>query len=155
MPQRKSSDKEQELVQRASQVLPGGSLGNVFGDVLIAEGKGSHVWDMSGNEYVDYLLGSGPMLIGHAHPDVVAAVREQIEKGSTFFATNELAIRLAEEIVNAVPCADKVRFSSTGTEATLYAMRTARAFRKRDKILKFEGGFHGMHDYALMRVARC
>ena len=94
------------------------------------------MWDASGNEYVDYLLGSGPMIVGHAHPKVVAAVREQIERGTTFFASNEHAVLLAEEIVNAVPCADKVRFSSTGSEATLYAMRADRAFRGRDKILK-------------------
>jgi glutamate-1-semialdehyde 2,1-aminomutase len=80
---------------------------------------------------------------------VVAAVRDQLESGSTFFANNEPAILLAEEICNAMACVDKVRFSSTGTEATMYAMRAARAFRKRDKILKFEGGFHGMNDYAL------
>ncbi|MCI0440332.1 MAG: glutamate-1-semialdehyde 2,1-aminomutase [Chloroflexi bacterium] len=152
MPERNRSSSEREIVERARRVLPGGSLGNLFGDVIIAEGKGGRVWDMSGNEYVDYLLGSGPMLLGHAHPEVVAAVREQVDKGTTFFATNELAVRLAEEIVAAVPCADKVRFGSSGTEATLYAMRAARAFRKRDKILKFEGGFHGMNDYALMSM---
>jgi glutamate-1-semialdehyde 2,1-aminomutase len=91
--------------------------------------------------------------VGHAHPEVVAAVEAQNRRGSTFFATNEYAVRLAEEIVDAVPCAEKVRFSSSGTEATLYAMRTVRAYRKRDKVLKFEGGFHGMNDYGLMSMA--
>ena len=132
--------------------MPGGSLGNLTIDLVIKEGSGSRVRDVSGNEYIDYLLGSGPMVVGHAHPRVVAAVQEQMEHGSTFFADNESAILLAEEIVNAVPCADTVRFSSSGTEATLYAMRAARAFRGRDKILKFEGGFHGMNDYALMSM---
>src|SRR4029450_9997967 len=94
----------------------------------------------------------GPMLVGHAHPAVVAAVREQLERGSTFFANNEHAILLAEEISKAMPCAEQVRFCSTGTEATLYAMRAARAFRRREKILKFEGGYHGMNDYALMSL---
>jgi glutamate-1-semialdehyde 2,1-aminomutase len=93
------------------------------------------------------------MLLGHAHPDVISAVREQLERGITFFSSNEHAILLAEEIVNAVPCADKVRFLSSGSEATLYAMRAARAYRNKDKILKFEGGFHGMNDYALMSMA--
>ena len=93
------------------------------------------------------------MFAGHAHPDVVAAVQAQIPRGVTFFANNEHGIRLAAAIVDAVPCAEKVRFTSTGTEADSYAMRVARAFRKRDKILKFEGGFHGMGEYALQSMA--
>ena len=137
---RSQSDRERQLVGRAHAVLPGGNLGNVAKDIVIERGQGSHIWDASGNEYIDYLLGSGPMLIGHSHPEVLEVVREQLAKGTTFFANNEFAIELAEEIVRAVPCADKVRFSSTGTEATLYAMRAARAYRRKDKILKFEGG---------------
>ena len=152
MPKRRVTSEEQELIEKAHRYLPAGSLGNVATDILIREGRGGRVWDASGNEFVDYLLGSGPMLVGHAHPEVVAAVEAQNRRGSTFFATNEYAVRLAEEIVAAVPCAEKVRFSSSGTEATLYAMRTVRAYRKRDKVLKFEGGFHGMNDYALMSV---
>ena len=145
--------KEQTIIQRASRVLPEGSLGNLNYELVIERGKGSHVWDESGNEYIDYLLGSGPMIIGHSNKDVIKAVMDQLQKGTTFFANNEKAIRLAEEIVDAVPCADKVRFFSTGSEATLYAMRLARAFKSKDKILKFEGGFHGMNDYALMSMA--
>ena len=144
---------EREVIEKAHKYMPGGSNGNLYNDVVIRDGRGSRVWDLSGNEYVDYLLGSGPMLIGHAHPEVVAAVAEQIGRGTTFFALHEQAVKLAEAIVEAVPCADKVRFTSTGTEATFLAMRTARAFRKRDKILKFEGGFHGMNDYSLMSLA--
>ena len=149
---RSQSDRERQLVERAHAVLPGGNLGNVAKDIVIERGQGSHIWDASGNEYIDYLLGSGPMLIGHSHPEVLDVVREQLANGTTFFANNEFAIELAEEIVRAVPCADKVRFSSTGTEATLYAMRAARAYRRKDKILKFEGGFHGMNDYSLMSI---
>jgi glutamate-1-semialdehyde 2,1-aminomutase len=147
---RKETDSQADLIEKAHRVLPGGSVGNVYSDTIIRRGAGSHIWDVSGNEYIDYLLGSGPMLIGHAHPDIVAAVSGQIGQGSTFFATHELAILLAEEVTKAIPCAEQVRFTSTGTEATLYAMRTARAARGRDRILKFEGGFHGMNDYALM-----
>ncbi len=147
------SDKELALVTMARRVLPGGSFGNLTSDIIIAEGRGGRVWDVSGNEYVDFLLGSGPMFAGHAHPDVVAAVQAQIPRGVTFFANNEHGIRLAAAIVDAVPCAEKVRFTSTGTEADSYAMRVARAFRKRDKILKFEGGFHGMGEYALQSMA--
>ena len=152
MTERNINANERELIEKAHKYLPGGSMGNLFTDVVIREGKGSRIWDVSGNEYIDYMLGSGPMVIGHTHPEVVAAVREQVERGSTFFANNEHAILLAEEIVNAVPCAEQIRFSSSGTEATLFAMRAARAYRKRDKILKFEGGFHGMNDYALMSM---
>ena len=153
MPERTINAEEQKLKEKAQKYLPAGSLGNTPVDIIIREGQGSRVWDVTGNEYVDYVLGSGPMLVGHAHPEVVAAVRDQIEKGTTFFNSNEHAILLAEEIVEAVACAEKVRFTSSGTEATHYAMRTARAYRKRDKILKFEGGFHGMNDYALMSMS--
>jgi glutamate-1-semialdehyde 2,1-aminomutase len=153
MTQRKSSESEHELVDLARRVLPAGSFGNMAHEVIIASGRGGRVWDVSGNEYVDYLLGSGPMLVGHAHPEVVAAIEEQVRKGTTFFTNNEHGIRLAAEIVDAVPCADKVRFVSSGSEADLYALRLARAFKRRDKILKFEGGYHGMSDYGLMSLA--
>jgi glutamate-1-semialdehyde 2,1-aminomutase len=147
------SDAERELIELARRVLPGGSFGNLGGDIVIREGRGGRVWDVSGNEYVDFLLGSGPMFIGHGHPQVLEAVQAQLPRGFTFFANNEHGIRLAAELVEAVPCAEQVRFVSSGTEADAYAMRLARAFRKRDKILKFEGGFHGMSDYALMSYA--
>ena len=97
-------------------------------------------------------MGSGPMVLGHAHPAVVAAVVETVEKGSTFFATNEKAVLLAEEIVKAIPCAEKVRFTTSGTDACFQCLRIARSFRRRDKILKFEGGYHGSSDYAFMSV---
>jgi glutamate-1-semialdehyde 2,1-aminomutase len=153
MTEQHRSDEELALAELARRVLPAGSFGNVSSDIVIREGRGGRVWDVSGNEYVDFLLGSGPMFIGHAHPDVTAAVLAQVPRGSTFFANNEHGIRLAAEIVDAVACADKVRFVSSGTEADAYAMRVARAFRGRDKILKFEGGYHGMSDYSLMSLA--
>src|SRR5262249_56184379 len=99
------------------------------------------------------LLGSGPMIVGHAHPEVVEVVQQVAAKGTTFFANNEYGVRLAAEIVEAVPCAEKVRFVSTGSEADLYAMRLARAYSKRDKILKFEGAYHGMSHYRLVSLA--
>jgi glutamate-1-semialdehyde 2,1-aminomutase len=147
------SDAQHELIETAKRVLPAASFGNMAGDVVIREGRGGRVWDESGKEYVDFLLGSGPMLVGHAHPEVTAAVQEQVAHGTTFFANNRQGIALAEAIVDAVPCAEKVRFVSTGSEADAYAMRLARAFTKRDKILKFEGGYHGMSDYSLMSLA--
>lgn len=149
----KVSDEEQALAALAHRVLPAGNFGNIASDVVIRRGAGGRVWDVSGNEYVDFLLGSGPMLLGHAHPEVNAAVIDQLARGSTFFANNEHGIRLAAAIVDAVPCAEQVRFASTGTEADAIAMRLARAFRRRSKILKFEGGYHGMSDYALMSLS--
>src|SRR3984885_5915721 len=148
-----TSQVQDGLIETAKRVLPGGTFGNLPGDVVIREGRGGHVWDEDGKEYVDFLLGSGPMLVGHAHPEVTAAAQERIAQGTTFFANNRWGIELAESIVAAVPCAEQVRFVSSGTEADLYAMRAARAFTRRDKILKFEGGYHGMSDYSLMSLA--
>lgn len=144
---------ELALMEAAKRVLPGGGLGNFPADIVVRSGKGGHVQDVSGNDYIDYLLGSGPMFIGHCHPKVDAAVIEQVAKGSTFFADNEHGIRLAETIAEVVPCVEKVRFLSSGTEADFYAMRLARAYRGRPKIVKFEGGYHGMSDWALMSLA--
>jgi glutamate-1-semialdehyde 2,1-aminomutase len=152
----KHTQAEKRLIEKAFKYMPGGSLGNVFqkkdDTFIVARGKGSRIWDVSGNEYIDYLLGSGPEFLGHAHPEVVAAVREALDGGFTFFHTNEAAVQLAEEIVEAVPCAEQVRFMSSGTEADLQAMRIARAYRKRDKILKFEGGYHGTSDYGWVSI---
>jgi glutamate-1-semialdehyde 2,1-aminomutase len=148
----KISAEEQQLVETARRVLPGGTFGNMASEIIIREGRGGRVWDVSGNEYVDYLLGSGPMLLGHAHPEVNDAVAKQLARGTTFFVNNEHGIELAAEIVDAMPCAEQVRFASTGTEADALAMRLARAHRKRPKIMKFEGGYHGMSDYALMSL---
>ena len=147
---------EQSLLEKAGRYFPGGNTGNLHfnpeQDFLVSGGKGSRVWDVSGNEYVDWLMGSGPMLLGHAHPHVVEAVIKTVEQGSTFFANNDKAVMLAEALVEAVPCADKVRFTTSGTDACFQAMRIARAFTGKEKVLKFEGGYHGSSDYALMSV---
>ena len=145
---------ETKLLERARQRLPGGVLGTSrYADeaaFVVKRGQGSKIYDVSGREYIDYVLASGPLILGHAHPAVVAAVRTQIEGGSTFFMVNEPIIELAEEICRAMPCAEQVRFTSTGSEATFFALRVARTARQRDKILKFEGGYHGAHDYSMM-----
>ena len=147
---------QDDLLRRADQVLPGGLLGSHRSgpglEFVVKEGRGAYLYDMAGRRYLDYLLGSGPMLLGHAHPAVVEAVERQMARGTSYFLLNEPAIELAEEIVKAVPCAEQVRYTSSGSEATFFALRVARAFRKREKIMKFEGGFHGTHDYALMSV---
>ena len=147
------SDAEAALARSARRVLPAGGFGNFAPEVILRDGKGSRVRDVAGREYVDYLLGSGPMFLGHGHPEVLAAVEAQLPLGTTFFATSEPGIRLAEALVEALPCAEQLRYVSSGSEADMYALRVARAFRKRDRILKFEGGYHGMSDWGLMSLA--
>ncbi len=147
------TDYEAQLLALTERLLPTGvrnaSVSPQYA-MVIKEARGSRIVDCSGNEYIDYLLGSGPMFLGHAHPAVVAAVREQLERGSSYLMINEPAIRLAEVIVELVPCAESVCFHSSGSEAVFFALRLTRAHRRREKILKFEGAFHGMSDYALM-----
>ena len=142
-----------DLVAKAHKFLPGGSLGNLSSDVIIDSGLGSKITDVEGNEYIDYLIGSGPMLLGHGHPEVMEAILKQLPQGMTFFANNSKGIELAEEICNAVKCSEQVRFVSSGGEADMYAMRLARAFTGKDKILKFEGGYHGMSAEAQMSLS--
>ncbi|NOE19989.1 aminotransferase class III-fold pyridoxal phosphate-dependent enzyme [Ruegeria atlantica] len=144
---------QSEWIARAKEVLPAGGFGNFDPGIIIARGEGSHVWDEDGNEYIDYLIGSGPMLLGHGHPEVMEAVLKQLPKGMTFFANNSKGIELAEAIIKAVPCCEQVRFVASGGEADMYAMRLARAYTGRDKILKFEGGYHGMSAEAQMSLA--
>lgn len=144
---------QDEWIARAKTVLPAGGFGNFDPGIIIARGEGSRVWDEDGKEYVDYLIGSGPMLLGHGHPEVIEAVLEQLPKGMTFFANNAEGIALAEDICEAVPCCEQVRFVASGGEADMYAIRLARAYTGRDKILKFEGGYHGMSAEAQMSLA--
>ncbi len=146
-------ERQRDLLDTAGKVLAGGGLGmfNLPPEVnlVVAEGKGSHVTDVAGREYIDYHLGSGPDLLGHAHPAITEAVAAQLPRGTTYYFLNQHAIRLAERIVEAVPCGQRLHFTGSGTEATFFALRTARARTRRSKILKFEGAWHGMHDYAL------
>ena len=145
--------RSRELLSTAGTLLPGACLGqNSLPPELsfvVDHGEGARLVDLRGRTYLDYVLGSGPLLLGHAHPAVVRAVQEQVVRGSTFHWLSEPSIRLAQIVVDAVPCAEQVRFVSTGTEATMFACRMARAFTRREKVLKFEGGWHGFHDYAM------
>jgi glutamate-1-semialdehyde 2,1-aminomutase len=145
-----------DLLNRAYHIFPGASLGTFTlpeqQEFVIQRGQGCRVWDADGNVYLDYVMGSGPMVIGHAHPAVIAAVQRQIEHGSTFYGLNDVAIELGERIVAAAPCAEAIKFCGSGAEATFYALRLARAATGRPNILKFEGGYHGHHDYAMMSV---
>ncbi|MGB0694914.1 MAG: aspartate aminotransferase family protein [Rhodospirillaceae bacterium] len=142
-----------DWVARARAVLPAGGFGNFDSGIVIQRGEAARVWDVEGREYVDYLIGSGPMLLGHSHPEVLEAVYEHLPAGQTFFASNPHGIALAEAICDAVPCAQQLRYVSSGGEADMYAMRLARAFTGRDKIVKFEGGYHGMSAEAQMSLA--
>jgi glutamate-1-semialdehyde 2,1-aminomutase len=147
------ADRQANLLAEAGRTLAGGGLGLFVLppelNLVVERGKGSHIWDVAGREYVDYHLGSGPALLGHGHPAVSAAVTARLEKGTTYFFLNEPEIELAQRLVDAIPCAEVVHYAGSGTEATFYALRIARAFTGRDKILKFEGAWHGMHDYGL------
>ncbi len=142
-----------DWIDRARAVLPAAGFGNFEPSIVIARGEGSRVWDEDGRDYVDYLIGSGPMLLGHGHPEVMEAVLEQLPKGMTFFANNARGIELAEAIIDAVPCCAQVRFVASGGEADMYAIRLARAYTGKPKILKFEGGYHGMSAEAQMSLA--
>ena len=140
------------LLEKADQYLTGGCLGSFRMPDEVAtvfhRGEGSKIYDVTGREYIDFVLGSGPMILGHAHRDVVSAVQAQVARGSTFYGLNEPIIHLAERVVEASPCGEAIRFNSSGTEGTFSALRMARAFTGKEKILKFEGGWHGAHDYA-------
>ncbi|MHC1729578.1 MAG: aspartate aminotransferase family protein [Syntrophobacteraceae bacterium] len=136
---------------RSWKVFPGGSLGeyNLPPELSIAlcRGQGARVFDADGNEYIDFTMGWGSVILGHAHPGIREAVQKQAEQGSNFSYVSRPALELAEELVRAVPCAEKIRFCASGTEATMYAVRFARAFTRRDKIVKFEGAYHGANEF--------
>lgn len=142
-----------ELLDQAGTYLAGGGTGLFVLppelNLVVARGEGSRIWDVAGREYIDYHLSSGPALIGHGHPAITEAVSAQLPKGTTYFFLNEPEIRLARRLVEAIPCGEVVHYTGSGTEATFYALRIARAWTRRNKVLKFEGAWHGMHDYGL------
>jgi glutamate-1-semialdehyde 2,1-aminomutase len=146
------SSAEQQLIDRAKALLPGGVLANLSTPdqfMFVPErGEGGRLYDKSGYVWVDYRMASGALILGHRHPVVEKAVTEQINKSSAYTQLlNEPAIKLAEKVVDIIPSAGQVRFALSGGEATFYAMRLARAHTKRDKILKFEGAYHGHGDH--------
>ena len=144
---------QRALIERAERVLVGGANGEFRlppeANLVVTHGDGAMIYDASGREYIDFLLGSGPMILGHGHPAVVEAVTRQISRGTTFMALNEPAIELAERVVEAAPCGEKIRLVITGSESIQFALRAARAFTGRDRCLRFEGGWHGVSDSAL------
>jgi glutamate-1-semialdehyde 2,1-aminomutase len=145
-----------DLYARAERVLPGGnSRTTVFFapyPFYPVRGEGFRVWDADGNVRVDFLNNYTSLILGHAHPRVVAAIAEAAARGASFAAPTEYEIRLAEELCRRVKSVERVRFTNSGTEATMLAVRAARAYTGRPKIAKFEGGYHGSHDYAAVSV---
>jgi glutamate-1-semialdehyde 2,1-aminomutase len=146
-----------EAYRRASKVLPGGANSNFrsWGEdtVYVDRGQGGLVWDIDGNEYVDLRLGYGPVILGHGDPRVDDHVNERMRRGVSFSLTSEDEIRAIELLCELTGWVDQARMTVSGTEATMHAMRLARAYTGRDKIVKFEGQYHGVHDYALISVA--
>ena len=150
--------RSKELFAEAQRYLPGGvdSPVRAFKKVggtppFIVKGKGSKIYDADGNKFVDYVCSWGPMILGHSHPQVVAALKKAVTKGTSFGAPTELETTLAKIINAAVPSMEMLRFVNSGTEATMSALRLARAFTKRDKIIKFSGGYHGHADGLLVK----
>ncbi len=152
-------DASEKLFSRAQKVIPGGvdSPVRAFGGVggtprFITKGSGSHLWDADGNEYIDYVLSWGPMVLGHASPSVIAAVQEAAASGTTFGAPTSLETELAQRVIDAMPSIERVRFVSSGTEAAMTALRIARAATGRDKVIKFAGCYHGHSDSFLVQA---
>src|SRR5215469_10738388 len=147
------------LQQRAEKLMPGGVSSPVraFKAVecdapFVARGQGSHIWDVDGNEYIDYVGSWGPLILGHADPGVLDAILNAAGNGTSFGASTAAEADLAELVVAAFPHVQKVRFVSSGTEATMSAIRLARAYTKRKYIVKFEGCYHGHADSLLVKA---
>ncbi|MGB6836802.1 MAG: glutamate-1-semialdehyde 2,1-aminomutase [Dehalococcoidia bacterium] len=155
----RSVDRSREIFARAQQHLVGGvnsparAFRAVGGDPLVmARGRGAHVYDVDGNEYIDYVCSWGPLILGHAHPAVVEAVQRAAGLGTSFGAPTEMEAEMGRLLVEAVPSMELVRFVNSGTEATMSTLRLARAYTGRQKILKFEGCYHGHADGLLVRA---
>ncbi len=152
-------ERSKQAYLKARQYIPGGvnsparSWGAVGGEPLFfRQGKGCHIWDVDGNGYIDYVCSWGPLILGHANPQVIDAVQEALKKGTSFGAPTEQETELAQLIVEAFPSIELGRLVNSGTEATMSALRVARAFTGRAKVIKFEGGYHGHADALLVNV---
>jgi len=160
---RYSVEKSRLLYERAKKLIPGGVNSGIRASpefitpglypMFVEKGKGSHLYDVDGNKYVDYVLGYGPIILGHAHRKVNDAVIEQLEKGTVYGWTHENEVKLAEMLPEIIPCADMVRFVSTGTEAIIAAVRIARAYTGKDKLAKFDLAYDGWGDEVLVGAA--
>src|SRR5712691_5594687 len=153
-----SHSRSEKLFAQALQYIPGGvnspvrAFRAVGGQPFFAEkARGARVWDVDGNEYIDYVGTWGPAILGHAHPKIIQAVQRTAEKGTSFGIPNPLEVTMAKLICSAVPSVQKVRMCNSGTEATMSAIRLARGFTGRDKIIKFDGCYHGHADALLVK----
>ncbi|MFC4776449.1 glutamate-1-semialdehyde 2,1-aminomutase [Paenibacillus sp. GCM10023252] len=158
-PARRSDARSAEAFARAKKVIPGGVNSPVrafksvgLTPVYMDRGEGSRIYDIDGNSYIDYIASWGPLIMGHAHPEVVEAIKKTAEKGTSFGAPTELETLMAELVCERVPSADIVRMVNSGTEATMSALRLARGYTRRSKILKFEGSYHGHADSLLIKA---
>ncbi len=158
--------KSAKLFSQALDVMPGGATSNARlwqtaqfcpiytpCTIFAKRAYGSHIWDVDGNKYIDYRLGFGPIILGHSYPSVRNAIHAAEKRGTVYALDNELELNVAKKIIDMVPSAQMVRFSVTGTEATMHAIRLARAYTKKNVILKFEGHYHGNHDYVLFSTS--
>ncbi|MDQ5960995.1 MAG: glutamate-semialdehyde -aminomutase, partial [Pseudomonadota bacterium] len=154
------SSRNQQLFEAAQRHIPGGvnspvrafrSVGGV--PCFFKEGKGPHVWDVDGKRYTDYVGSWGPLILGHAHPEVVRAVQDSAARGLSFGAPTEAEVEIADLLCELLPSMEMVRLVSSGTEATMSAIRLARGFTGRDVLIKFEGCYHGHSDSLLAKGA--
>jgi glutamate-1-semialdehyde 2,1-aminomutase len=147
------STSQDDLVDRLRAVIPGGTMNSAVqprGLEFIAErAKGAEIFDADGRRFLDFVMGGGPVILGHAHPRMIAALTRAAEFGTQHYVPHRRAIELAERIVRLVPCAEMVRYTASGTEATFHALRLARAVTGRSGIVKFDGAYHGHHDLAV------
>jgi glutamate-1-semialdehyde 2,1-aminomutase len=149
----------EKLFAKAQMLIPGGvnSPVRAFRSVggtprFIERGEGAYIWDADGNRYIDYVLSWGPLILGHAHPAVTAALHEAIRRGTSYGAPTSLESELARLVIEMIPSIEMIRFVNSGTEATMSALRLARAYTKRDKIIKFSGNYHGHADMLLVQA---
>ncbi|MDX1522065.1 MAG: aminotransferase class III-fold pyridoxal phosphate-dependent enzyme, partial [Anaerolineae bacterium] len=150
----KLGQKSQAFYDRAKKVMPYGVSSNYRyyeedEGVMVADAKGAYLYDFDGQRYIDYRLGWGPVILGHTDPLVSARVKEAIDHGVSFAGTQPYEVSVAERIIDLCPGVEMVRFANTGSECTMHALRLARGYTKRDVVLKFEGTYHGAHDYVL------
>ena len=148
--------KSKALYEKAEKLMPGGVNSPVRAfkpyPFFTSHAKGSKIHDVDGNTYIDYCLAYGPLMLGHARSEIIEAVREQLEKGTMYGTPTEAEVRLAELVTKVVPCMEMMRLVNTGTEATMHTIRAARGYTGKDKIVKFEGCYHGAHDYVLVKA---
>jgi glutamate-1-semialdehyde 2,1-aminomutase len=149
-------DLSAKIFQQAKQLMPGGVSSPVRAispyPFYTSRSEGAYLWDLDGNRFIDYCLAYGPMILGHKHPAIIKAVADQLQKGWLYGTPSDLEVNLAKRIIDLYPSVEMLRFVSTGTEATMAAVRVARGATDRNMIIKIEGGFHGAHDSALIKA---